>query len=56
MDLRMTVNHNTRSVAGPEGQPNLDCWPNGPAKVCRPRNEAAVYRKRSNGPGIVAVN
>ena len=29
-------------VAGPEGQPNIGCWPRGPAKVCRPRNVAAV--------------
>ena len=21
-------------VAGPEGQPNIGCWPRGPAKVC----------------------
>ena len=28
----------------PAGQPNIDCWPKGPAKVCRPRNEAAVKR------------
>ena len=24
--------------------PNIDCWPRGPAKVCRPQNEAAVKR------------
>ena len=23
---------------------NIDCWPRGTAKVCRPRNEAAVKR------------
>ena len=32
----------TGSVAGPEIQPNIGCWPRGPAKVCRPKNEAAV--------------
>ena len=47
--------HNTRSVASPEGQSNIDCWPRGPAKVCRPRNEVTVYRKWSNGSGIVVV-
>ena len=31
-------------VAGPEGQPNIGCWPRGPEKVCRPRNEAVVKR------------
>ena len=34
----------TWSEAGPEGQLNLDCWPRGPAKVCRPWNVAAVKR------------
>ena len=29
-------------MAGPEGQPNIGCWPRGPAKVCRPWNVAAV--------------
>ena len=36
----------TRSEAGSEGQPNIDCWPRGPAKACRPRNEA--YLKVNN--------
>ena len=31
-----------RSEAGPEGQPNIGCWPRGPAKVCRPWNVATV--------------
>ena len=44
-----------KSVAGTESQPNIDCWPRGPAKVCRPRNEVAAYRKWSNGSGIVVV-
>ena len=34
----------TGSVVGPEGQPNISFWPRGPAKVCRPRNVAAVNR------------
>ena len=34
----------TRSVAGLEGQQNIGCRPRGPAKVCRPRNVAAVNR------------
>ena len=29
-------------VAGPESQSNIGCWPGGPAKVCRPRNQATV--------------
>ena len=31
-------------MAVPEGQTNIDYWPKGPAKVCRPRNEASVKR------------
>ena len=34
----------TRSETGPEGQPNIDCWPRGPAKVFRPQKEAVVKR------------
>ena len=32
------------SMAGPKRQPYIVCWPRRLAKVCKPRNEAAVCR------------
>ena len=42
----------TGSVAGPEGQQNIDCWPKGPAKVYKPRNVAAVKQIYNNSNSI----